>query len=165
MNESADAAEQGQAPTPEGKRKSSLDRWVKLGFLVAFLVVIGIVTYFQLRGPVLGWPGDLDEALATAKRESRRLVVYVRSFPVSATGRRMVLGMLRKKENQDALTQGNYVLAEIVLDRSAGWARKYGVTRAPTMLVVSPDGEKFHKQEGFIGELDFRNVFLKTPLR
>jgi len=163
MNESAD----GQQPpaAAAGKRKSSVDRWVKLGFVVVFLGVVGAVTYLQLRGPMLGWPDDLDKALAQAQRENRRVVVLVRSFPASSTCKRMVQTTLTKSENRAALKEGNFILVEIRFARDADWAKRYEVSRTPTMLVIGPDGERFHKKEGFIGETAFRDVFLKARLR
>ncbi len=165
MNESAD----GQGPPPAaaaaGKRKSPVDRWVKLGFAVVFLGVVGVVTYLQLRGPMLGWPDDLTEALAQARRENRRVVVLVRSFPASNACKRMVQTTLAKAENKAALEEGKFILVEIRFARDADWAKRYEVSRTPTMLVIAPDGKRFHKQEGFIGETAFRDVFLKARLR
>ena len=142
--------------------KSSSERWVKRGFLLALLLAVVIVGYIQFRGPKLGWSDDLEQALSKAKAEGRYVVVFVRSFPISATGKWMVSGTLSKDGNKKALEKGNFLLVEIRLDRSSDWAKKYGVTKTPTMLLIAPDGEKFHKAEGKIGELDFRNEFLKA---
>ncbi len=146
---------------PGGKgRKSPADRWVKRGFLLAILLAVAIVLYIQYRGPMLGWPGDLDEVLTKAKAENRHIVVFVRTFPVSTTGKRMVQTTLAQKKNIESLKKGGFLLAEVRLDSSAAWAKKYGVTKTPTMLLIAPDGEKFHKAEGMIGEIDFRKNFL-----
>jgi hypothetical protein len=139
---------------------------VKLGFALAVLMVLGIVLYYvQLRGPMLGWSEDLEEALARGQAEGRHVVLFVRSFPVSEDDKWMVLNTLAKEENRQALKKGNFILVERVLNRSADWARKYGLTGTPTMLVIAPDGKRFHRQEGRIGETEFRDEFLKAPLR
>ena len=109
---------------------------------------------------MLGWSGDMDAALAKAKAENRSVVVFVRSFPAGTTEKQMVQTTLSK--NKKALENDKFLLVEIRLDRSSGWAKKYGVTNTPTMLLIAPDGEKFHKQEGMIGETEFRNEFLKA---
>ncbi len=142
--------------------KSSSERWVKRGFLLVLLLAVVIIGYMQFRGPRLGWSGDLEQALSAAKAEGRCVVVFVRSFPTSATGKWMVSKTLSKGRNKEALEKGNFLLVEIRLDRSSDWAKKYGVTKTPTMLLIAPDGEKFHKAEGKIGETDFRHKFLKA---
>jgi len=156
------------APTsddrPAGAPKPRSDKWVKRGFFIVIAVAVLVVLYFQYRGPMLGWPSDLDAALAQGRAEDRRVVVFVRDFPASETTKRMVQTTLRKAKNREALTKGHFILAEIRLDRDAAWAKKYGVTRTPTMLVIAPDGERFHRAEGFIGEVPFRSVFLTAPL-
>ncbi|MCD4699590.1 MAG: hypothetical protein K8R91_03345 [Phycisphaerae bacterium] len=148
--------------TPKRSKSTPAERWVKRCFLLTILLAGIIVGYIQLRGPMLGWPDDMDSALSKAKAEDRAVVVFVRSFPVSATGKRMVLTTLSKSGNKKALENGKFLLVEIRLKRSAGWANKYGVTKTPTMLLIATDGEKFHKAEGMIGETEFRNEFLNA---
>ena len=151
-----------EKPTPKKSKSTPAERWVKRCFLLAILLAGIIVGYIQFRGPMLDWPDDLEAALAKAKAENRAVVVFVRSFPVSATGKRMVLTTLSKRHNKKTLEKGKFLLVEIRLNRSADWAKKYGVTKTPTMLLIAPDGEKFHKAEGMIGETDFSDVFLKA---
>lgn len=165
MNDEADAVQADQTPPAAGRKKSPVDKRVKLAFGLAFLVMIGLITYFQLRGPMLGWPDDLEGALVEARQGNRPVVVFVRSFPISEMGKRMVRGTLAKAGNKEALAKGNFILVEIRFSRGAAWAGKYGVTKTPTMLVIAADGEKFHREEGFIGEVDFRRVFLQARLK
>ena len=146
-------------------KKRTMDRRVKLGFAAVFVLVAGIVLYFQLRGPTLprDWGDDLGKALAEARQASppKKVVVFVKGFPASATDSWMIRTTLAK--NRKAL--GPYVKVALTLDADAPWAKKYGVTRTPTMLLISPDGERFHKQAGKIGETDLRDEFLAAPLR
>lgn len=160
MSESPGSNEQA----PVEAKKSPIDRWVKLGFLAVLLGAMVWITYHQLRGPSLGWPTDLNQALAQAKAENRRVVVFVRSFPIGEQDKWMIAGPLSKPGNREALEKGNFLLVELVLDKSADWAKRYGVTTTPTTLVIAPDGDSFHKQEGKIGELAFRQEFLEAPL-
>jgi len=146
------------------KAKSPTERWVKLGFAVVVVAVIGVVLYLQWRGPMLGWDDDLAAALARAERENRPVVVFVRGFPVGDDTKWMVQNTLAKRRNKQALEEGRFILVEVFLDRQARWAKRYGVRKTPTMLVISPDGRRFHKAEGRIGELDFRKQFLTAPL-
>lgn len=143
------------------KSKSTpAERWVKRCFLLAILLAGIIVGYIQFRGPMLGWSDDIDAALEKAKAENRSVVVFVRSFPAGDIDKRMVQTTLSK--NKKALEKGNFLLVEIQLDRSADWAKKYGVTKTPTMLLIAPNGEIIRKKEGMIGETEFRDEFLKA---
>ncbi len=151
-----------EKPTPKKSKSTPTERWAKRCFLLAIILTGIIVGYIQFRGPMLGWSGDIEDALVKARAENRAVVVFVRSFPVSATGKWMVSGTLSKSANKKALEKGNFLKVEIRLDRSADWAKKYGVTNTPTMLLIAPDGEKFHKHDGKIGETEFRNEFLKA---
>jgi len=144
--------------------RSSTDRWVKRGFIIAILIAATIIVIIQWQPPKLGWPTDLSAALSQAKQQNHKVLVFVCSSPPSAEDRWMVSKTLAKPANKKAIKNGNFITVQLVLDKSANWAKKYGVTRTPTMLIISPDGEHFYKQEGKIGEVDFRNKFLKTPL-
>ena len=156
-------AEQNETTSPASP-KPGKDRWVKRGFVIALLVAAAVVAFFQLRGPKLGWPSDLDAALAQAQAGNRKVVVFVRSFPLSTEAKDLISGPLSRPENRQALEKGNFILVEIGLDRDADWAKRYGVAKSPTMLVISPDAQSFHKAEGFIGEVEFRAQFLTAPL-
>ncbi len=146
--------------TPKRSKSTPAERWVKRCFLLAILLAGIIVGYIQFRGPMLGWPDDLYAALVKARAENRAVVVFVRSFPAGDIDKRMVQTTLSK--NKKALENGKFLLVEIRLDRSAGWAKKYGVTKTPTMLLIAPDGEKFRKQEGMIGQTEFSDKFLNA---
>jgi hypothetical protein len=143
------------------------DRKVKFIFLAVILVILGVVTYMQLRGNKLGWPSDFAAAQAQAAAQDKKLVVFIRSFPATQTDNDMTKegSPLNKERNRQAMA--DCVQCEVRLDRSAGWARRYGLQDAkttPVMLVISPDGKKFYRQDGFIGETDFRDKFMAHPL-
>ena len=146
-------------------RKSTTDRRVKIGFIVAILIAAGIVVVIQWQPPKLGWPSDLSAALSQAREQNRKVLVFICSSPPSAEDLWMVKGPLSKSANKKAIKDGKFITVQLVLDKSADWAKKYGVNRTPTMLIISPDGKYFYKQEGKIGEVDFRDKFLQTPLK
>jgi hypothetical protein len=155
--------EPASAPPP----KKSKDLVVKLVFLAVILVILGVVTYMQLRGNKLDWLSDFAAAQAQAKKQNERLVVFIHSFPATQTDNDMTKegSPLNKERNRQAMA--DCVKCEVRLDRSAGWARRYGLQDAkttPVMLVISPDGKKFYRQDGFIGETDFRDKFMAHPL-
>lgn len=156
----AQAAPQ-ETPTPRKDRK------VKLIFLALILVILGVVGYMQLRGSTLGWPSDFAAAQAQAASQNKKLVVFIRSFPATETDSSMASGggPLNKERNRQAMA--DCIKCEVRLDRSSGWARRYGLQDAkatPITLVISPDGKKFYRQDGYIGETDFRDKFINHPL-
>ena len=149
---------------PGAKPVDPSERWVKRGFLAVFLVAAAIILYFQLRGTDLPdtWGRDLPAALAKARSADppKNVVVFVKSFPAGENDNWMVTNTLKKNDR----FLKSFVRVQLTLDRDAGWAKKYGVTTTPTMLVLSADGERFHRHSGRIGEVDFRKQFLKAPL-
>ena len=154
-----------ETKTPLDK-KSRMDRRVKIGFLIVFLTAAAVVLYYQYRGESLaGWGKDRDAALAEARAATppKKVVVFIDTFPVSYYGQKMIAGTLKKPKSVKDMKV--FVKVQLRLDAEADWAKRYGVTKAPTMLVISADGSRFHKQEGRIGELDFVKVFLKAELK
>ncbi len=154
-----------QATPP--RKTSPVDRRVKIGFVLVFLAVAGVVVYLQLRParPKGQWLEDLDKAFAQARAASpaKKVVVLVQGSPPSYEDGQMTKGTLSKVPILRALEQ--FVTVRLTLDADAPWAKTYGVTRTPTMLVVSPDGRTFHRREGFINETDFLTQFLKAELK
>ena len=159
-----DQTDEKQSPT---EKKAPMDRRVKLVFLAIVLIGAAGIAYYQLRGQTLGeeWGDDLDAAFAEAKvaQPRKKIVVFVDTFPTSFNGQKMISGPLSKKKSREALEA--FVLVKLRLKSDADWAKKYGVTKAPTMLVISADGEAFHKAEGYVGEIDFVKRFLVAELK
>ena len=152
---------------PQETPKPRKDRKVKLVFLAVILAILGVVGYMQLRGIMLEWPSDFASAQATAAAHDKKLVVFIRSFPATETDNNMAKdgGTLNKERNKQAMAE--CIKCEVRLDRKSDWARRYGLQDAkttPIMLVISPDGKKFYRQDGTIGETDFRDKFLAHTL-
>ena len=152
----ADQAEQAP-PKPAEKRTKRL-------FLLVAVLAVAAVMYFQWRGPSLNWPTDLDKTLAQAKAENRKVVVFLRSFPIGTLEKQMIETTLSKPENAAALEKGHFLTVQVKKDLSGDFARKYKIDVDTCMLVISPDGRSYHRHEGFIGEVPFRSDFLTAPL-
>ncbi len=151
------------APPP---KKRPMDRRVKIGFVVVVVVAVALVYYSQIRGTSLqgDWLDDFDEATATARAAApTRVAVLVTSFPVSDTDDRVVK-VLNKAKSQKELK--DFVCVRLRPAPKADWAKKYGVTKTPTLLLLSADGEKSWKHEGFISESELVTFLtVGTPLR
>ncbi len=155
-----------QTPQQARPAKSKADRWVKLGFL-AVVLVLGFWLWQQGRkGADLGWPivtGEkaFQEKLDEAKKDTRSVVVYFTSNPRSLDGNENV-GYIRKGQNHKAIEKGNYLCVEVKLPDAlkTDLAKRYNITKLPTMLRLDSDGKELNRRIGRIGQLDFRRGFL-----
>jgi thioredoxin-related protein len=139
-------------------------RLVKLGFAVLAVVIVAVV-YCSHRtlSPPKGWiDNKLDEAVQQARDENRNLLVLFVSEPPSAMDRKLRDGTLSKKANIDAVREGNFVAVMVRVSRDGreGLFEEYDIKALPTTVIVSPDGHEIARREGFIGETNFRNLFL-----
>ncbi|HUS47362.1 MAG TPA: thioredoxin family protein [Phycisphaerae bacterium] len=160
-----DVHQQGPAPAAAG-RKLRKDRWIKRGFVAAILIAAVIVYVLQMEGPRLsGWEDDLNAALVQAKEENRPVLVYfVRSLS-SQVVRDMANKTLAKKENKQAITDAGFIMVKVETTIESETARRYGLTKLPTMAVLSSEGARCATMNDFagqfIGEMQFRNDFLE----
>jgi hypothetical protein len=138
------------------------DRWVKIGFLIV-AVVIGTVIYLYLQNDTIlkGWPEDLSAALADAKQTNRRVLVFFIGNPPNTEAIWMAGNTLAKPQNQRAIQEGRFARVKVVVDSlDSNLARRYKLTRLPTMMILAPDGKELNRREGKVGEVDFLHGFL-----
>jgi hypothetical protein len=149
--------------TAMARPKGRHDKKVKLGFLAVGLAVAGVVLYYQLRGPMMGWSGDLNGALAQAKAQDKRVLLFVRAFPSTPIQKQLIETTFSTLENRKVIER-DLITVELRFSADADWAKRYGVTTAPAVVVISPDGKQFHRQDGNMGQGPFRSEFLKAPM-
>ncbi len=152
------------SPAPTVTSAKPVERRIKRLFLLAAVLAVAAVMYFQWRGPQLGWPDNLDKTMAQAKAQDRKVVVFLKSFPIGTMEKNMVETTLSKPENKAALEKGHFLLVQVKKNLSGDFARRYKIDVDTSMLVISPDGGSFYKAEGFIGEVPFRSDFLTARL-
>lgn len=160
----ADSAPSPAADQPSPAEPKPADKRVKRLFLLVIVLAMAAVMYIQYRGPQLPWPTDLDKTLAQAKAQDRKVVVFLRSSPIGATEKQMIETTLSKPENTAALEKGRFLTVQVKKDLASDFARRYKIDVDTCMLVISPDGRNYHKADGFIGEVPFRQEFLTAPL-
>lgn len=150
----------------QSRKRSGMDRWVKIGFL-AVLVAGGLGVYMvQRRGPQLkDWGEDLPSALAQAQEEGRKVLLLAMSYPPSQIARTLATTTIPK--NVKAIRQHNLILVKITLSSSlrSATARQYHIKKLPTMLLLDPKGNELNRREGLIGEVEFRSDFLQPKRR
>lgn len=146
------------------KKPAGRDRWIKIGFVLV-LIAAGIAVYgFQRRDlQIEGWGGDLAAALAQAKAERRMVVVFFASSPPSETDLTIARRRIAKPDNQKALQTGKFIPVVVPLPEGlhAPEAQRYKLKTLPTLMVLRSDGTERNRHEGMIGEVDFRQDFLR----
>ena len=155
-----------QAPaarTPASK--GGKDKLVKLGFAVAAVAIMAAIYFGVQRENVQlpeEWGDDLPKALATAKAENRRVLLFVDSATSSPAARQMVSITLSKRHNRVAIEQGKFVPVAVTFTEELG--RKYGIEAQilPVTAILSPEGELIRSRSGYIGEVPFRRDFLQV---
>jgi len=140
--------------------RGKAERYVKLGFLVVVLAVVGWLIARQYLGTSLtGWSGDLNAALQQAARENRRIVALTYDSPNDLEYEKMRENVA-KLGNAKALEEAGVIKVHTRLAMSDPLAVKYKVSRFPATLLIAPDGTLITCWTGYIGEVAFRKEFL-----
>ncbi len=152
----------GNTPVRSGK-----NRKVGLVFLLIAVVVFAVVFYSQRELPLPGggfkWiDDDLPRAMRLAKERNSNVVALFVGKPPSQADRWLRDNTLSEEGNGKALADGNFiaVMVRVPAGRREQVAEQYDVTKFPTTLILSPDGDELKRMVGKIGETDFRYEFL-----
>lgn len=145
--------------------KARQDRLVRIAFLVV-IVIAGVLIYRKQTTIALpaGWRGDLDNALAQAKKEDRRVLVFFMGKPFAFDAKKMLKTTLRQPANRKAVRQGKFIKVAVVESLKSDLSRRYKIESLPTMIVLSPDGRELNRRVGFIAEVPFRTNFLSCKM-
>ena len=147
---------------PARPKRSTKDRWIKIGFAAVALVAIVLIYRRQTSPPRWVDNEDLAGALRDGRSQKRPvLVLFCRRTP-GEIARRLMQSTLARKENRAAIEAGRFIRVQVAIgnvDKSE-LARTYRLKNFPTMLVLGPNGWEYNRREGFIGEVDFRDGFL-----
>ncbi len=152
-----DSAKNRQSP-----QAGKSDRWVKIGFIiVAVGIAAAIWLYLQTETFMKGWPEDLNAALADANQTDRRVLVVFISNPPNTDAIRNADIALGKPKNRQAIQDGKFARVKVVVNSlDSDLARRYKLTRLPTMMILAPKGNELNRREGVVGEVPFLHGFL-----
>ena len=142
-------------PTPSNKQSSGKaapgrrhDRWVKLGFLVVALAIVGYLVIKQRSFPApAGWGDNLAEALTTAKSENRHVVALFVAHPMGELAKTVITQVINKGDNRNAVRAGNFVPV-IVRGPDQQMRDDYKLTEFPTLMILDPNGREVKRREG-----------------
>ena len=154
-------SEQNQSTQAAGK-KSSKDRWVKIGFLVVILAVAaGIYIKHYIDSKTEGWGGDWPAALGQARQDNAKVLAFFTRSPMSYDDREFLDQRLKHSKVTTVLDKLDYVKVRLNTSKHKALAEKYGITDTPALLVVDADGKELAKHIGFTSKLNII-TFLKT---
>ena len=139
--------------------KRRMDRG-KLIFLLIFVLAMIAVYISQRSGAELpDWPGDLQAALAQAKQENRRVLVFFAGDPPSKNARDMATKTLQK--NAGPIKDGKFITVLIQGKKSDELFKRYKISKLPTFLLLDGEDKELNRRDGFVGQGAFGGGFLK----
>ena len=131
----------------------------KLIFGNVAVVAVALVYILQLSGAELpDWPDDLPAALAQAKKEDRRVLVFFAGNPASENARNMSRKTLDK--NMKHIKRGKFLTVLLQVKKTDAVAKKYSISALPTFLLLDGDGKELNRRTGFVGQAAFHGGFL-----
>jgi len=131
----------------------------KLIFLAVIAVAVILVYMSQQSGAELpDWPEDLPKALAQARQEDRKVLVFFAGNPPSANARRMSTTTLSKKSGE--IKRGKFITVLIQIKKTDDLAKHYGIKNFPTFLLLDAQGKELNRRVGFVGQEAFIRGFL-----
>lgn len=145
---------QDQSTSGVQRPKSGKDRWVKLGFLGAVVIVALVLYMRQVQGPTLSadWGGNLDAALDTAKGSGQRVVVFFYSPRGSHEDNSFVIDSLMHSVSKNAIDNAKALRVQVAVgDPKAPLAARYALTALPAVAVLSPQGKLLDVRTGRVG--------------
>jgi hypothetical protein len=135
-------------PAPKGSRK---DKWIKIGFAVAFAVAIVAIYLHQLRGPSMpeGWEEDVPYAMDVAREQRRPVVIFFHAEKPSDDARHIIRRALDNPQTRKAIADFNYIAVRAVTrDLDEQMPLRYGLKALPALVVLDDNGILVVKEEG-----------------
>ncbi len=124
----------------------------KLG-LLALAVAILLPPSVGMSQEAVRWEPTLESAQRLAARTNRLVLIYF-CGPSCAYCRRMEAEVLSQPAVAAAIN-ADYVPVKIVADYFPTTAKRYSITRLPTSVVTTPQGQWLDSKEGFVAADDY----------
>ncbi|MDY6914588.1 MAG: hypothetical protein SVT52_09055 [Planctomycetota bacterium] len=141
--------------------KSKRDRWVKLGFLVAVLLVAAVVYFSHRKEPGLeSWETCLDSGLQQAKQNQTKVIVFFTRQPMGYWDKRMVKKCMQMGPTTRVLRHLGYVTVHLTIQANRQEVERFEVMDTPTVLLLDANGKLLKRHTGFMNDISFCNQFL-----
>ncbi|RPI63586.1 MAG: thioredoxin [Planctomycetaceae bacterium] len=148
-------------PTTTGRTPKPIDRAVKIGFLIAVLVIGFFIWRGQKTEPTLGgWGTNLPLAMTQAKAGKAQVIVFFHHSPMSDDDTRMIKNSLDAEESRKAIAGKPYVKVSLDIEGNADIVKKYNIVSTPTVLLLDADGKEIRRLDKPGNHLDFYNKLL-----
>ncbi len=142
----------------------------KRGRLVLLLLILAVavgIYMYQRRGlSITGWGDDITAAMKEAKEKQQPVVVFFVGRTPSPIAEEIKNKVIPKPGNQKALKEGKFIKVIVALDSGLKdqTAKKYKITKLPTLIAFGPSGKEYNRLEGTNAkdEVGFRNKLLKA---
>ena len=148
--------QQDTTDKPTGKQRPDKGKMIFLGVIILAVVLVYISQ--QSGAELPDWPDDLPAALAKARQEDRKVLVFFAGSPPSENARSMSTRTLAK--NGRHISSRKLIKVLIQLKTSDELARRYNVRKLPTFVLLDSQGAELNRRVGFVGEVSFREDFL-----
>lgn len=102
----------------------------------------------------LDWKKDYDSALLEAKKDGRYVVLFF-GGPDCPACARMSETTFKDKAVVERVNKA-YVSVYVYLDAPSPLAKQFGIEAIPTVFLVTSDGTRVRKWEGYVGPEDYR---------
>jgi|SRR5579859_2198709 len=116
------------------------------------MVALALLLLVQASG--LDWKKDYDSALAEAKKDGR-FVVVVFGGPDCPPCAKMHETTFKDRDVVERMSKA-YVGVYVHLDGPSPVAKQFGIESIPTVFLVTSDGTRVRKWEGYLGPEDYR---------
>lgn len=138
-----------------------MNKFVALIFLVQTLLFFPVSTVAKKRMGISWYPGTVESAFATAKKENKPIFLYwgaVWCPPCNHMKKKVFTTQIFKKE------VSNFVAVYLDGDekRAQVWGEKLGAKGYPTMLVLSPSGQEITRMPTGIGAKKYVGILEKA---
>lgn len=164
MTQMPENMDQSARKTQPQRKKTSTDRFVKIGFLLVVVIVGTVIWVRQLHGPELpGWGDNLSTAIEQAKDHNRQIIVFFSQYPMNEDDKHAVQNVIKMPE-MEKIVQRGYVTVHLNTKDNSAEAKKYEVEATPTYLLLDSTGKEIRRTSGRMSIHQFTTTFLGVSL-
>ncbi len=133
-------SDEGAQPVP--KKKTSTNSKKPLIIITIVFIVFVLFVFLRQKTDSLDWAADYETALATAKQENKPLFIFMFEDRYFGRFTKPFFESTFKNPTVTDFIEQNLVPVMIDVNVEKDVPQKYNYTLDPTIVVVTPDGQK-----------------------